>query len=143
MVAGDAAGSLETLVNDGWNHHDTESERLARELEAAADNGVAVGILAPFIHLSVHTIGEHLGDWERALKLGKRRPGAGCTWPPSLQVIPLKRQFWSSLVSEVPPRASAPRCWTCVSCWRAPWLARGASARRRASMTAPSVVAAD
>jgi hypothetical protein len=72
MVAGDAAGSLETLVNDGWNHHDTESERLARELEAAADNGMAAGILASFIHLSVHTIGEHLGDWERALRLGKR-----------------------------------------------------------------------
>jgi hypothetical protein len=72
MVAGEDAGSLEKLLNEGWDYHDKESERLARELEAGAETGVASSILAPFLHLSIHTIGEHLGDWERALKLGRR-----------------------------------------------------------------------
>lgn len=72
MLAGDAAGPLQTLLDDGWSYHDTESERLARELEAAADPGAVSGLVAPFLHLSIHTIGEHLGDWERALRLGKR-----------------------------------------------------------------------
>lgn len=72
MIAGDTAGPLETLVNDGWNYHATDSGRLARELEAAAAEGVASDLLVPFLHLSIHTIGEHLGEWARALRLGKR-----------------------------------------------------------------------
>jgi hypothetical protein len=72
MVGGDEAGSLDRLLNDGWDYHDKESERLARELEAAAEKGVTSNLLAPFLHLSTHTIGEHLGDWARALGLGKR-----------------------------------------------------------------------
>jgi hypothetical protein len=72
MVDREQAGSLEVLLNDGWDYHDKESERLARELEAAAEKAVASNILAPFLHLSTHTIGEHLGDWARVLGLGKR-----------------------------------------------------------------------
>ena len=72
MVGGGGTGSLEKLLNDGWDYHDKESERLARELEAAAEQGVTSSILASFIHLSTHTIGEHFGDWARALRLGKR-----------------------------------------------------------------------
>jgi hypothetical protein len=73
MVSSDGAGALEKLLNDGWDYHDRESERLARELEAAAEEGeVTSSDLAPFLHISTHTIGEHLGDWARALKLGKR-----------------------------------------------------------------------
>jgi hypothetical protein len=72
MVSSDGAGSLEKPLNDGWDYHDKESERLARELEASAEQGVTSNILAPFLHLSTHTIGEHLGDWARALRLGKR-----------------------------------------------------------------------
>jgi hypothetical protein len=64
--------ALEELLNDGWAYHDKESERLARELEDAASDGVAPAQLAPFLHLSTHTIGEHLGDWRRAFALGKR-----------------------------------------------------------------------
>jgi hypothetical protein len=72
MVRSDVAGSLEKLLNDGWDYHDKESERLARELEAAAEKGVTFNDLAPFLHLSTHTIGVHLGDWTRAFGLGKR-----------------------------------------------------------------------
>ena len=72
MVAGDGEESLEKLLDDGWDYHDEASERLARELEAAAEKGVAFNFLAPFLHLSTHTVGEHLGDWARALRLGKR-----------------------------------------------------------------------
>jgi len=63
---------LKDLLKDGWDYHDKESERLARELEAAAIEGVGTDLLIPFLHLSTHTIGEHLGDWPRALALGKR-----------------------------------------------------------------------
>jgi hypothetical protein len=63
---------LEELLKHGWDDHDADSERLARELEAAAEPGVAPALLAPFLHLSAHTIGEHLGDWPRALSLGRR-----------------------------------------------------------------------
>jgi hypothetical protein len=65
-------GLLENLLNDGWRYHDKESERLARELEAAALDGVEPDRLLPFLDLSIHTMGEHLGDWSRALTLGKR-----------------------------------------------------------------------
>ena len=63
---------MQELIGGGWVRHDKESEQLARELEAAAQTGVDSGFLAPFLHLSTHTIGEHLGDWVRALELGKR-----------------------------------------------------------------------
>ena len=71
-MSGDEATRLEKLLDDGWGYHDTESERLARELEAAAAHGVASNVLAPFLHLVTHTIGEHLDDWPRALRLGER-----------------------------------------------------------------------
>jgi hypothetical protein len=72
MADGHGAEALRKLLNDGWNYHDHESERLARELEAAAEAGIEFDIVAPFLHLSTHAIGEHLGDWVRALRLGKR-----------------------------------------------------------------------
>ena len=40
MVDSTRAGTLEKLINDGWDYHDKESERLARELEAAAAAGM-------------------------------------------------------------------------------------------------------
>jgi hypothetical protein len=72
MVDDNGSGSWQRLLNDGWDDHDQESERLARELEAVAQAGIAPAFLAPFLNLSAHTIGEHLGDWPRALALGKR-----------------------------------------------------------------------
>jgi hypothetical protein len=72
MVRNDEAGSLETLLNDGWRFHEKESGRLARQLEAAAGKRIAPERLASFLHLATHTIGEHLGDWPRAHALGKK-----------------------------------------------------------------------
>jgi hypothetical protein len=72
MADGHGAEALRKLLSDGWNYHDSESERLARELEAAAEAGIEFKLVAPFLHLSTHAIGEHLGDWARALRLGKR-----------------------------------------------------------------------
>lgn len=72
MTDGHRAETLQKLLNDGWNYHDNESERLARELEAAAEAGMEFKLVAPFLHLSTHAMGEHLGDWARALRLGKR-----------------------------------------------------------------------
>jgi hypothetical protein len=72
MAASDTIGSLERLLDDGWTYHDKESERLARELEAAAERGVPSDFLPAFLVLSIHTLGEHLRDWARALQLGQR-----------------------------------------------------------------------
>ena len=59
MAGSDEARSLEALLDNGWRYHDKESHRLARELEeAAAGESIAPGLLAPFLHLSVHTIGQ-------------------------------------------------------------------------------------
>ncbi len=63
---------LRQLLDDGWKYHDTECDRLASELESAAECDVPSTLLAAFLHLSTHTIGEHLQDWPRALALGKR-----------------------------------------------------------------------
>jgi hypothetical protein len=73
------AGALEKLLDDGWAYHDKEPDRLARELEAAYA-GVPPNLLVPFLLLSTHTIGEHLGAWPRALALGRRAlDGHACT----------------------------------------------------------------
>jgi hypothetical protein len=79
--------ALARLLNDGWGYHDKDSERLAGELETAAETAIAASALTAFLHLGVHTIGEHLGDWERALRLGRRVldgrtavPGTGRAW---------------------------------------------------------------
>jgi hypothetical protein len=72
MTEANETQALQKLLDDGWLYHDSESDRLAGELEAAADAGIEPGFLAPFLHLSTHTIGEHLHDWTRALRLGKR-----------------------------------------------------------------------
>ena len=62
---------LDNLVEAGWDYHDRESERLAAELEAVADEtrGAGAARLVDFLRLSNHTIGEHLGDWPRARRL--------------------------------------------------------------------------
>src|SRR5262249_27028678 len=49
-----------------------ESDHVARQLEAAAEKGIAPERLTSFLHLAIHAIGEHLGDWPRALALGKQ-----------------------------------------------------------------------
>lgn len=72
MTEANGTGALQKLLDNGWLYHDKESERLAHELEVAAESGVDPDILVPFLHLSTHTIGEHLGDWARALRLGKQ-----------------------------------------------------------------------
>ncbi len=60
------------LLNDGWDYHATETERLAGELEAAAATPIPAEDLIPFARLGVHTIGEHLEDWPRARRLAER-----------------------------------------------------------------------
>ena len=72
MSGGDGAQSLQALLDAGWDYHSSESQRLARELEDAAGTKVPSGLLTPFLLLATHTIGEHLRDWPRALRLGKR-----------------------------------------------------------------------
>src|SRR6201992_3193302 len=54
------------LLDTGWDHHDIESERVAAELEASAAGVITDDQLDSFLHLALHTIGEHLGDWSRA-----------------------------------------------------------------------------
>jgi len=72
MTPARETSTLRTLLEEGWRYHDADSERLARELEAASAARVDGTLLAPFVQLATHTIGEHLGDWPRALRLGER-----------------------------------------------------------------------
>jgi hypothetical protein len=61
---------LDDLLREGFAYHDAESERLARELEAAAGEARAAPQSWPeFLRLTTHTLGEHLGDWPRARRL--------------------------------------------------------------------------
>src|SRR5262245_43480985 len=43
MAGNGGARSVETLLEDGWGHHEQDSDRLGRELEAAAGTGIAPG----------------------------------------------------------------------------------------------------
>jgi hypothetical protein len=64
---------LETLLDNGFAYHDTDSERFAAELEAAADEArSSPAHLVRYLRFSMHTIGEHLGDWPRAVRLADR-----------------------------------------------------------------------
>ena len=71
MSGNDESVTLEKLLDDGWNYHEDDGARLARELEAAAEKGIGPRLLAPFLQLYAHAVGEHLGDWKRALEFGK------------------------------------------------------------------------
>lgn len=63
---------IETLVTKGWEYHESDSERLASELEAADVSGLKEETLLQLLKLSNHTIGEHLRDWQRAANLAER-----------------------------------------------------------------------
>jgi hypothetical protein len=72
MSSNDESVTLGKLLNDGWDYHKDDSTRFAGELEAAAEKGVTPRSVAPLLHLYAHAVGEHLGDWGRVLKFGKR-----------------------------------------------------------------------
>lgn len=64
--------NFDDLINNGWARHDKETAALATDLEehyGLADTPQrAVG----FFGLANHTIGYHLKDWPRALRLAQR-----------------------------------------------------------------------
>ena len=62
---------INELIRDGWAYHDTESERLATELEAANLDELEGDMLSQCLSLSNHTIGEHLADWPRARRFAE------------------------------------------------------------------------
>ncbi len=62
---------IDDLIGAGWRYHDTESERLARELETADLGELDGEAPAHCLRLSNHTIGEHLGDWPRARRFAE------------------------------------------------------------------------
>ncbi len=71
-MVSNGASSLDELLDDGWDYHDKESEHLARELEAAAAEGVAPELLGPFSISprtrleSIWAIGRGRSNWESA-----------------------------------------------------------------------------
>ena len=60
------------LLTTGFGYHDTQSERLADELETVTMEPVDAVHWVRLLHISNHTIGEHLGDWDRAQRLAER-----------------------------------------------------------------------
>ena len=63
---------LDILLYDGFDHHADDGASYAAKLEAAADADVPAKHLVQFAKVSVHTIGEHLGEWPRAKALAGR-----------------------------------------------------------------------
>ena len=68
---------IKDLIREGWGYHDTETERLADELEAASLDGWQGDEPAQCLMLANHTIGEHLGDWGRARRFAEAVHDAG------------------------------------------------------------------
>jgi hypothetical protein len=111
---------LDKLLDEGWGYHDTESARLAAELEAAAAAApVPAAQLRPFLHLSNHTLGEHLADWPRAATLADRvlagrQPDAdtahawGRLWVAQSMSGPGPLDARCGLAAEIPAFAAAP-----------------------------------
>ena len=70
---------INELIGAGWGYHDSDSERLARELETADLAELDPKAAPRCLQLSNHTIGEHLGDWTRARRFAETvcaaRPG--------------------------------------------------------------------
>jgi hypothetical protein len=64
--------TLEALLSDGWAAHASDSAALADALEAADTDDAPPDLLVEFLRVAVHTLGEHLGDWPRASRLGAR-----------------------------------------------------------------------
>jgi hypothetical protein len=62
---------LDDLIRAGWARHEKEPEALGTDLEAAAEGLDAAGAKS-LVTLGTHTIGEHLGDWERAQRLAEK-----------------------------------------------------------------------
>lgn len=62
---------IEKLLKDGWGYHDSESERLALELESVSLSEVQDEHVTPLLTLISHTIGEHLNQWSRARELSE------------------------------------------------------------------------
>ena len=72
---------INDLIRDGWGYHDTQSERLAGELEAANLGELTGEASAHCLRLSNHTIGEHLGDWPRARRFAEAVRDATADYP--------------------------------------------------------------
>ena len=72
---------INDLIRDGWGYHDTQSERLAGELEAANLGELTGEAPAHCLRLSNHTIGEHLGDWPRARRFAEAVRDATADYP--------------------------------------------------------------
>jgi hypothetical protein len=63
---------LATLLQEGWRDHDKETEAVAARLEGAVPRAEKPEHAAGILHLGNHAIGQHLGDWPRAARLGER-----------------------------------------------------------------------
>jgi len=63
---------MRKLLASGWECHDSESERVATELEGATGDELSPEDLTALVHLAVHTIAEHLCDGARAVRVGTR-----------------------------------------------------------------------
>lgn len=63
---------IEALLKSGWDYHDSESERLAGELESVVLEDVSEEQAGELLRLGIHTMGEHLCDWPRARALAEK-----------------------------------------------------------------------
>ncbi|HVN01269.1 MAG TPA: hypothetical protein VMT68_13755 [Caulobacteraceae bacterium] len=63
---------LDILLYEGFGDHASAAADYAAQLEDAATRDVDAGHLVQFAKVGTHTIGEHLADWPRAVRLAER-----------------------------------------------------------------------
>ncbi len=63
---------VESLLQQGWGYHDSNSAGLAAELETVDLSAIELTQAGALLKLSNHTIGEHLNDWPRACTLARQ-----------------------------------------------------------------------
>ncbi len=60
---------FKTFINDCWAKHETESEFVAKKLEDSQNVVTNENELASYVGIVVHTLGGHLGEWQRGIDL--------------------------------------------------------------------------
>lgn len=89
-----------TLMQTGWRDHESATARVADDLTEHAGVVSDAGQAAQYAQLATHAVGEHLGDWPRAVGLVERvvagRPDDAAL-SPALGSLAVARHFAGDL----------------------------------------------
>jgi len=93
--------TLGSLIEEAWRDHADHPEVVATRLADALPQVERPEDIAPFVRIAVHVHGEHLGDWQRGVRLllslreSRAFDGTGATADPLARGIAALRAFGS------------------------------------------------